>query len=158
MSYNKIYVILKSELGGSGAGFSPTPKAGNRFRFRFRLRCVRASERSCVSARESPSVARARQRNLWVRPPSAGRRSELKVRAVWALTDDMRSLSLNGYFLEGGRLLLLMFRACFGGACVVGSWSWTPGFVCPRARFCMCFKIVLRFLIKNIFLKIIFFE
>ena len=26
--------------------------------------CVRASERSCVSARESPSVARARQRNL----------------------------------------------------------------------------------------------
>ena len=30
--------------------------------------CVRASARSCVSARESPSVARARQRNLWVRP------------------------------------------------------------------------------------------
>ena len=40
--------------------------------------CVRASERSCVSARESISVARARQRNLWVRrprrrPPPAGR-------------------------------------------------------------------------------------
>jgi hypothetical protein len=27
--------------------------------------CVRASERSCVSARESPSVARARRANLW---------------------------------------------------------------------------------------------
>ena len=34
--------------------------------------CVRASERSCVSARESPSVARARQRNLWVRPRPPG--------------------------------------------------------------------------------------
>ena len=33
---------------------------------------LRASERSCVSARESPSVARARQRNLSVRPPPPG--------------------------------------------------------------------------------------
>ena len=84
---------------GCGAGFSPTPEPGNRFRFRFRLRCVRASERSCVSARESPSVARARQRNLSVRPSVPGRaRSELKVRAVRPPTDDMRSLSLNGCF------------------------------------------------------------
>ena len=42
--------------------------------------CVRASERSCVSARErerereSPSVARARQRDLWVHPPSSAGR------------------------------------------------------------------------------------
>ena len=69
--YLSIYIYMYiSELGGSGAGFSPTPEAGNRFRFR--LRCVRASERSCVSARESPSVARARQRNLWVRPRPPG--------------------------------------------------------------------------------------
>ena len=55
--------------------------------------CVRASERSCVSARESRSVARARQRNLSVRPSVPRRaRSELKVRAVRASTDDMRSL------------------------------------------------------------------
>ena len=61
--------IMNALIGGwgCGAGFSPTPEPGNRFRLRLRLRCVRACERSCVSARESPSVARARQRNLSVR-------------------------------------------------------------------------------------------
>ena len=77
------------------AAFSPAPNREIDFDFDcVCVACVRASERSCVSARESPSVARARQRNSWVRPrlPSAGRRSELKVRAVRASTDDMRSL------------------------------------------------------------------
>ena len=53
--------------------------------------CERAKLRE--RERESPSVARARQRNLSVRPSVPGRaRSELKVRAVRASTDDMRSL------------------------------------------------------------------
>ena len=46
-------------------------------------------------------------------------------------------------FLGGGPEGLLVFRACFGGACVVGSWSWSPGLVCLAALvlhvFCECF-------------------
>ena len=42
-------------------------------------------------------------------------------------------------------MLSLVSRACFVGACVVGSWSWTPGFFYASAFglhvFCECFVI-----------------
>ena len=62
----------KSEIGGSGIGFSPTPESGNRFRLRLRLRCVRACERAKLRARDDSSVARAGRANLW--GPSSVRR------------------------------------------------------------------------------------
>ena len=46
-------------------------------------------------------------------------------------------------FLGGGPEGLLVFRACFGGGCVVGSWSWTPRRESASALFlhvfCECF-------------------
>ena len=75
------YQIIYRRLGVMRAALALPPNREIDFDFDCDcIACVLASERSCVSARESLSVASARQRNL--RVPPAGRRSELKVRAV----------------------------------------------------------------------------
>ena len=97
-----------------------------------------------MSARESPSVARARQRNLSVRPSVGRARSELKVRAVRASTDDMRSLSLNECFLGGGLDGLLCFVLVLGVGALLDRGLGPPGANVPRRLFCMCFASVFR--------------
>ena len=73
-----------------GAGFSPTPEPGNRFRLRLRLRCVHACERAKLRARDDSPVAGARRANLWVvrRPSSVVVRAAISMKSSRSKTFD----------------------------------------------------------------------